>query len=157
MGYQINQWLINKTRVKTKLRFHSLWLNHCLFTISQLKRQYRVCPPLFLITSWSRERIEWHSVLYTRRGMCTHSWISAFINSWTLVGGLGRWRIRRPNSSQICSIGLQSGDIAGQGSKRMLLMFSKAMIALALWDGALSCMNVSPLRCWNIGREPRAW
>ena len=75
--------------------------------------QYRVFPPLAAIIAASRR-----GILATRRwrrctGICAHLSSRAWRSSSRFWGGLSIELIARPNSSQRCSMGLQSGDLGG--------------------------------------------
>ena len=75
--------------------------------------QYRVFPPLAAIIAASRR-----GILVTRRWrrctrICAHLSSRAWRSSSRFWGGLSIELIARPNSSQRCSIGLQSGDLGG--------------------------------------------
>ncbi len=62
-----------------------------------------------------------------------------------LISGVwGCWRRLTclPSSSQQCSIGLRSGDIAGQGKTSTWCCANKFIEILAVWGLALSCWNV---------------
>ena len=73
--------------------------------------QHRVFPPLAAIIAVSRR-----GILATRRwrrctGICAHLSSRAWRSSSRFWGGLSIELIARPNSSQRCSMGLQSGDL----------------------------------------------
>ena len=100
--------------------------------------QYRVCPPLAAIIAASR----W-GILATRRwrrctGICAHLSSRAWRSSSRFWGGLSIELIARPNSSQRCSMGLQSGDLGGCSIFVTLPCCRKSRTTLARWGVALS-------------------
>ena len=100
--------------------------------------QYRVFPPLAAILAASRR-----GILATRRwrrctGICAHLSSRAWRSSSRFWGGLSIELIARPNSSQRCSIGLQSGDLGGCSIFVTLPCCRKSRTALARWGVALS-------------------
>ena len=100
--------------------------------------QYRVFPPLAAIIAASRR-----GILATRRwrrctGICAHLSSRAWRSSSRFWGGLSIELIARPNSSQICSMGLQSGDLGGCSIFVTLPCCRKSRTTLARWGVALS-------------------
>ena len=100
--------------------------------------QYRVFPPLAAIIAASRR-----GILATRRwrrctGICAHLSIRAWRSSSRFSGGLSIELIARPNSSQRCSMGLQSGDLGGCSILVTLPCCRKSRTTLARWGVALS-------------------
>ena len=100
--------------------------------------QYRVFPPLAAIIAASRR-----GILATRRwrcctGICAHLSSRAWQSSSRFWGGLSIELIARPNSSQRCSMGLQSGDLGGCSIFVTLPYFRKSRTTLARWGVALS-------------------
>ena len=103
-----------------------------------MPRQYRVFPTLAAIIV-GRCRV----MLATRP--CRHSiGISAHLSRGTcrssprFWGGLSIFVIARPNSFQICSMGVQSDDPAGRSILVMLLCWRKSRTTPAWWGVALS-------------------
>ena len=85
----------------------------CLVISFCVPGQYRVFPPLAAIIAASRR-----GILATRRWrrctrICAHLSYRALRSSSRFWGGLSIELIARPNSSQRCSMGLQSGDLGG--------------------------------------------
>ena len=80
-------------------------------------------------------------------GMACHSWTRASVRDCTLSGGCCRCPIRLESMSQACSIGLRSGDLAGQFITLIPSSSRKVVDTRAVWARALSCinMNVSPI------------
>ena len=100
--------------------------------------QYRVFPPLAAIIAASRR-----CILATRRwrrctGICAHLSSRAWRSSSRFWGGLSIELIARPNSSQRCSMGLQSGDLGGCSIFVTLPCCRKSRTTLARWGVALS-------------------
>ena len=100
--------------------------------------QYRVFPPLAAIIAASC----W-GILATRRWrrctwICPHLSSRAWQSSSRFWGGLCIELIARPNSSQRCSMGLQSGDLGGCSIFVTLPSCRKLRTTLARWGVALS-------------------
>ena len=100
--------------------------------------QYRVFPPLAAIIAASRR-----GILATRRwrrctGICAHLSSRAWWSSSRFWGGLSIELIARPNSSQRCSMGLQSGDLGGCSIFVTLPCCRKSRTTLARWGVVLS-------------------
>ena len=100
--------------------------------------QYRVFPPLAAIIAAGRR-----DILATRRwrrctGICAHLSSRAWRSSSRFWGGLSIELIARPNSSQRCSMGLQSGDLGGCSIFVTLPCCRKLRTTLARWGVALS-------------------
>ena len=100
--------------------------------------QYRVFPPLAAIIAASRG-----GILATRRwrrctGICAHLSSRAWRSSSRFWGGLSIELIARPNSSQRCSMGLQSIDLGGCSIFVTLPCCRKSRTTLARWGVALS-------------------
>ena len=100
--------------------------------------QYRVFPPPAAIIAASRRRI--HATRRWRRctGICAHLSSRAWRSSSRFWGGLSIELIARPNSSQRCFIGLQSGDLGGCSIFVTLPCCRKSRTTLARWGVALS-------------------
>ena len=100
--------------------------------------QYHVFPPLAAIIATSHR-----GILATRRwrrctGICAHLSSRAWRSSSRFWGGLSIELIARPNSSQRCSMGLQSGDLGGCSIFVTLPCCRKSRTTLARWGVALS-------------------
>ena len=100
--------------------------------------QYQVFPPLAAIIAASRR-----GILATRRwrrctGIRAHLSSRAWRSSSRFWGGLSIELIARPNSSQRCSMGLQSGDLGGCSIFVTLPCCGKSRTTLARWGVALS-------------------
>ena len=100
--------------------------------------QYRVFPPLAAIIAASRR-----GILATRRwrhctGICSNLSSRAWRSSSRFWGGLFIELISRPNSSQRCSMGLQSGDLGGCPIFVTLPCCRKSRTTLSRWGVALS-------------------
>ena len=100
--------------------------------------QYRVSPPLAAIIAASRL-----GILATGRwrrctGICAHLSSRAWRSSSRFWGGLSIELITRPNSSQRCSMGLQSGYLGGCSIFVTLSCCRKSGTILARWEVALS-------------------
>ena len=100
--------------------------------------QYRVFPPLAAIIAASHR-----GILATRRwrrctGICAHSSSRAWRSSSRFWGGLSIELIARPNSSQRCFMGLQSGDLGGCSIFVTLPCCRKSRTTLERWGVALS-------------------
>ena len=100
--------------------------------------QYRVLPPLVAIIAASRR-----GILATRRwrrstGTCAHLSSRAWRSSSRVWGGLSIEMIAQPNSSQRCSMGLQSCDLGGCSIFVTLPCCRKSRTTLARWGVALS-------------------
>ena len=100
--------------------------------------QYRVFPPLAAIIAVSRR-----GILATRRWrrctrICAHLSSRAWRSSSRFWGGLSIELIARPNSSQRCPIGLQSGNLGGCSIFVTLPCCRKSRTTLAQWGVALS-------------------
>ena len=100
--------------------------------------QYRVFPPLAAIIAASRR-----GILTTRRWrrctvICAHLSSRAWRSSSRFWGGLSIELIARPNSSQRCSMGLQSGDLGGCSIFVTLPCCRKSKTTLARWGVVLS-------------------
>ena len=100
--------------------------------------QYWVFPPLAAIIAASRR-----GILATRRwrrctGICAHLSSKACRSSSRFWGGLSIELIARPNSSQRCSMGLQSGDLGVCSIFVTLPCCRKSRTTLARWGVALS-------------------
>ena len=100
--------------------------------------QYRVFPPLAAIIAASRR-----GILATRRwrrctGICPHLSSRAWRSSSRFWGGLSIELIARTNSSQRCSMGLQSGNLGGCSIFVTLPCCRKSRTTLARWGVALS-------------------
>ena len=100
--------------------------------------QYWVFPPLAAIIAASRL-----GILATRRwrrctGICTHFSSRAWRSSSKFWGRLSIELIARPNSSQRCSMGLQSGDLGGCSLFVTLPCKRKSGTTLARWGVVLS-------------------
>ena len=109
--------------------------------------------PLEITTAVHRRRIELTEVLISACGILFHSWMSAWRSSFMLAGRLGQHLNRLNRLSQICSMGLRSGLLAGQSSlKSMLFVLRKCIVFLAVWEVALSCWKIEMLALlWNRG------
>ena len=84
-------------------------------------------------------------VLTRACGIVCHSFWSA-CSSWRRFCGAGwRWRTRRSSSSQRCSIGLRSGERAGQRITLTFCCSKKSVVMRAVCGRALSCWNTSLL------------
>ena len=104
--------------------------------------QYRVFPPLAAIIAASRR-----GILATRRwrrctGICAHLSSRAWRSSSRFWGGLSIELIARPNSSQRCSMGLQSGDLGGCSIFVTLPCCRKSRTTLARWSGVVILIAV---------------
>ena len=100
--------------------------------------QYRVFPPLAATIAASRR-----GILATRcwrrcTGIYAHLSSRAWRSSSRFWGGLSIELIARPNSSQWCSMGLQSGDLGGCSIFVTLPCCRKSRTTLARWGVALS-------------------
>ena len=100
--------------------------------------QYRVFPPLAVIIAASRR-----GILATRcwrrcTGICAHLSSRAWRSSSRFWCGLSIELIARPNSSQRCFMGLQSGDLGGCSIFVTLPCCRKSRTTLARWGVALS-------------------
>ena len=99
-----------------------------------LKSQYFVCPPLAVIQSTQRRRIERIMFWITLWGILFHSSNNAWRKVAPVVGLTGRLSTRLPNASQTCSIGAISGDSDGQCIQLTLCACKKLIEALAVCD-----------------------
>ena len=100
--------------------------------------QYRVFPPLAAIIVASIRGIfaAWRWRRCT--GFCAHLSSRAWRRSSVFWGGLSIELIARPNSSQRCSMGLQSGDRGGCSIFMTLPCCRKLRTTLARWGVVLS-------------------
>ena len=106
--------------------------------VSYMMAQYQVFPPLAAIIS-----VRHHGMLATRRCRCStgiyaHLSSRDWRSSQRFCQGLSIWVIARPNSPQIYSIGLQSGDLAGCSILITLHCWRKSRTKPARWGVALS-------------------
>ena len=140
---------------RTIRRFFFYWKQYCTFSDNfyrtskefGLTCQYLVWPPLAFMTSWHLRRMESIRRRIKSWGMLFHSLKSA-VWSWASVsGGFWLFLIRRPSSSQRCSIGDKSGNIAGQGNTWIWLFSKKVIEMCATWQRTLSCWKTWLKRC----------
>ena len=100
--------------------------------------QYRVSPPLaVIITAWHRGML---ATRHCRRstGISAHLSSRAWWSSPRIWGGMSILVIASPNSSQICSMVLQSSDLADCSILATLPCRRKSGTTRAWWGVALS-------------------
>ena len=112
--------------------------------------QYLVCPPLESMHAWQWRLIDATSVLKNAWGIPFQILTSTLDRSGNINGWFWRPRKRHCISSQTCSIGDKSGEIAGQGSTLTLFWIKKLVTTSATCGRALSCCSVA--LCCTDGR-----
>ena len=111
---------------------------------------YLVCPLFAAKTARQRRLMLQISFLMTCNGILTHSACKARSRSQML---LTSWRSLtwRPKSSNECSIGERSSDLAGRCNTLTLWMRKMFWVCLAVCGRASSCWKVSTLCCCKYG------
>ena len=107
--------------------------------------QYRVWPPWTLRTAVHRRLIDSTSRRRVAPGIACHSCCSSCARSWRVAGGGLMARTRRPSTSHRCSMGLRSGERAGQSILTTPCCRRKVRTTAARWHGALSSWKMAPL------------
>ena len=105
---------------------------------SQLMSQYLLCPPWSCNTAAIRLGMDAIKVLTRACGIVCSSWRRFCGAGW-------RWRTQRSSSSHRCSIGLRSGERAGQRITLTFCCSKKSVVMRAVCGRALSCWNTSLL------------
>ncbi|GFU80058.1 hypothetical protein TNCV_579381 [Trichonephila clavipes] len=93
-------------------------------------------------------------------GIATHSSCSANRSSRIVTGGKVRAAKRLPRKSHTCSMGLRSGDHAGQSIRSISSLSKSCSAATVRFHGALSsmkrnCRPIAPLKEAHMEEESR--
>jgi hypothetical protein len=83
---------------------------------------------------------------------CCHSRCNAASNWRMFCTGGSRASIRRPNMSQLCSMGFKSGLMAGQGTEVTASLWRKAATALERWGLAFSSIYTGLVATWWLSK-----
>ncbi len=134
-------WIFNVSCLNSFLTVIFL-MQKVIFTgVHEHNSQYLLWPPLALHTAWMLRCIDLMRLM--SYGLF-HSSTDAGVSRWTVVGCGSRLLTRRSRRSQMCSIGLRSGQKAGQSNVWALFWTRYSWHTRATCGLALSCCAASP-------------